>query len=75
MTKKDYTSADIDHLVEIQGHWDAWSIAVLKDGRVINRWAGLEGYEERARITQEYIDRWFTAEPDVALFDIEDEEE
>lgn len=45
----------VDHLVEIRGLGDAWSIAVMKDGTVINRWAGQPGYERRAEQTEAYI--------------------
>jgi hypothetical protein len=46
---------DIDHTIEIRGLYDGWSIAVMKDGTVVNRWAGLAGYERRAAATDEYI--------------------
>lgn len=63
----EYREADIDHLIEIPGIYDGWSIARLKDGRVVNRWAGIDGYEQRAGRVQAYIERWFTDEPSVQL--------
>lgn len=57
-----FTDDEIDHLVQLQVVYDGWSIAVLKDGRRINRWANdegtgpEEGYERRYRMTQEVLD-------------------
>lgn len=54
----------IDHLHEIRGVYDGWSVAVLNDGTMVNRWAndagdGPEpGYERRYAATQEYMDGW-----------------
>lgn len=54
--------ADVAHTIEIPGVYDGWSIAVLKDGTMINRWADTEdptkpaeGYERRYRMTEEAI--------------------
>ena len=33
----------IAHLIEFRGVYDGWSIAVLKDGSLVNRWAGPDG--------------------------------
>lgn len=52
----------IDHLIELDGVYDGWSIAVLKDGTRINRWANAmgdgprEGYERRYSLTQRALD-------------------
>ena len=53
-------SAQIDHLIELRGVYDGWSIARLKDGSLVNRWAdndGVvhEGYERRWRATEDTI--------------------
>ena len=71
-----YRESEIDHVIEIRGIYDGYSITVLKDGTVINRWAGVPGHEERAARTQEYIDRWLTDEPNepLSLFEEEDYE-
>lgn len=48
-------------LVEILGLYDGWSIAVLTDGTLVNRWANddgtaaAEGYERRYAATEKYI--------------------
>lgn len=68
-----YTEAEVDHLIELHGIYDGWSIAVLKDGTKVNRWAGIEGYEARAERTQAYIDKWLTDEPDTPLSIFEEE--
>lgn len=75
---------EVDHLIEITGVYDGWSIAVLKDGTVCNRWgAGFEitrpreGYERRFRATEAYIEKWLTDEPheQFPLFDELDKED
>ena len=56
---------EIDHLVELRGVYDGWSVAVMKDGTKINRWANEPGYERRAAIVDAYLageepnGRWF----------------
>lgn len=56
------TSDEIDHTIQLSDVYDGWSIAVLKDGRVINRWANdegtgpAEGYERRYELTQRTLD-------------------
>lgn len=30
---------NIDHVIEIRGVYDGWSVAVLTDGTWVNRWA------------------------------------
>ncbi len=51
---------DIDYLIELRGVYDGWSIAVLKDGTMLNRWAdedgrALAGYKDRFERTQKAI--------------------
>lgn len=53
-------SKDIGHLIELRGVYDGWSIAVLKDGALVNRWADdngapLDGFERRWAATEEAI--------------------
>ena len=50
----DWAWSDIRHVIEIRGLYDGWSIAVLNDGRVMNRWP--EG-DRRHKPTQDYIER------------------
>lgn len=51
----------IDHLIELRGVYDGWSIAVMTDGTIKNRWAndagdGPEpGYERRWFATEDAI--------------------
>lgn len=53
---------EIDHVIELRGVYDGWSIAVLKDGRMLNRWAndagdGPEpGYERRYELTKKAME-------------------
>ncbi len=52
---------DVDHIIELPDVYDGWSVAVLKDGSVWNRWSNdtedgpLVGYERRYAATQRYI--------------------
>lgn len=53
---------EIDYLIEIRGVYDGWSIAVLKDGTLWNRWANDEqteaypGYKRRYEATRKCIE-------------------
>ena len=52
----------IAHIIELRGVYDGWSIAVLKDGSLVNRWAEPDGtpsagYERRFKATEEAIQR------------------
>ena len=52
--------SDIAYLIEIRGVYDGWSIAVMKDGTMRNRWANddgtpVEGYERHWAATEEYM--------------------
>jgi hypothetical protein len=38
VTARDWTMADVLHVVELSHIYDGWSIAHLRDGRVVNRW-------------------------------------
>lgn len=55
--------ADIDYVIELRGVYDGWSVAVMKDGSRVNRWAG-EG-SRRERWTDAFLagepsnGRWF----------------
>lgn len=46
---------DVDHLIELSGVYDGWSVAVMKDGTRVNRWTGIEGCERRAEIVDAYL--------------------
>lgn len=48
-------------LIEIRGVYDGWSVAVLKDGRIYNRWANSKGWfgESRWIPTEDYINMNF----------------
>lgn len=48
---------DVDHTIELPHIYDGWSIAVLKDGTKVNRWAGQRGYERRAKQVQDVLDQ------------------
>lgn len=56
---------EVTSIIELRGVYDGWSVAVLADGTLHNRWAGIEGYERRAEVTQAFINgeesngRWF----------------
>lgn len=60
------TDSNVEYLIEIQGVYDGWSIAVINEPTYayVNRWATKDdpllaepGYERRFRMTEEYIDR------------------
>lgn len=38
MNERDWGMDDVFMLYEIPGVYDGWSAALLKDGRVVNRW-------------------------------------
>jgi hypothetical protein len=54
-------SPQIDHLIELRGVYDGWSIAVMADGTYENRWANkagdgpAPGYERRWRAAEDAI--------------------
>jgi len=56
--------SQIDYLIELRGVYDGWSVAVLKDGTRVNRWAGTD-YTYRAEVTEAFLNgeqsngRWF----------------
>lgn len=58
-----FTYGDIDYVISLREVYDGWSIAVLKDGTVWNRWQNADGdgptpgYEHRYQATQEYIEK------------------
>lgn len=50
----------IAYLWQLQGVYDGWSVAVMKDGRYINRWGNdtgepIKGYERRWQATDRAI--------------------
>ena len=57
-------ASQIDHLIELRGVYDGWSVAVLKDGTRVNRWAGTQ-YTHRWYVTEAFLNgeesngRWF----------------
>ena len=51
---------EIDRYVEVRGVHDGWSVAVMKDGRMLNRWPP---DDRRHKATQDYIDRAALQEP------------
>lgn len=62
--------AEIDYYIELRGVYDGWSVAVLRDGTRVNRWAEADGmpavgYERRYDITEAFLrgeepkGRWF----------------
>lgn len=54
---QDWTDEDIAYGIELPWIFDGVSVWVLKDGRRINRFAGLRGYGRRAERIQAHIDR------------------
>lgn len=51
----------IDYLIELRGVYDGWSIGVMTDGCLHNRWSddegnALPGYERRYEATERAID-------------------
>lgn len=56
---------DVDHLIELRGVYDGWSVAVMKDGTRVNRWADIWGYPWRREATDAFLrgeepnGRWF----------------
>lgn len=43
---------DIESYIEIRGIYDGWSVAKMKDGRMLNRWPL---YDRRHKPTQAWI--------------------
>lgn len=50
-----WTMDDVEVIFEIQGLYDGWSWAMLKDGSAVNRWP--EG-DRRYQPTEDYIAKW-----------------
>lgn len=50
----DYAPEEVEHLIEIRGVYDGWSVARLKDGRMVNRWPP---EDRRHKPTQDWIDQ------------------
>lgn len=53
---RDWRIEDIHHGIEIRGLYEGIAAWVLNDGRVINRWAGVPGCENRAAEVQDWLD-------------------
>lgn len=47
----------VDHIIELRGVYDGWSVAVLEDGTRFNRWESSPGVPEPG-----YERRWATTE-------------
>lgn len=45
---------DVAYYIEILGLYDGWSVACMKDGRMLNRWPPSD---RRHKPTQDFIDR------------------
>lgn len=61
-------TGQIAHLIELRNVYDGWSIAFMKDGTLVNRWAdddgnALAGYERRFNATAEAIANMQAATP------------
>ena len=50
---------NIDHYISIRGVYDGWSVAVLKDGTMLNRWPP---DDRRHKATQDWIELTTSAE-------------
>lgn len=65
---------EVDHIIELRGVYDGWSVAVLADGTPVNRWSTRDvdgdiipfpGQETRFHITEAFLagepanGRWF----------------
>ncbi|MBJ8342808.1 hypothetical protein JGU71_28350 [Antrihabitans sp. YC3-6] len=58
----DFNHADIDYGIEISEIYDGVAVWVLKDGSLVNRFAGRPGWETRAA----RIDVWITRSREAA---------
>ena len=45
---------EVEYLIEILGYYDGWSVAKMKDGRMLNRWPPSD---HRHKPTQKWIER------------------
>lgn len=52
---RDWTMDDVEMLYEIRGVYDGWSAALLKDGRMVNRWDAAE-YPARHAATKAWME-------------------
>lgn len=65
---------EVQSLIELRGVYDGWSVAVMEDGSMVNRWSikdvdgnviAFPGVERRFETTQSYLrgepaeGRWF----------------
>lgn len=51
-----WAMSDVECLFEDSNIYDGWSAALLKDGRIVNRWPEAD-YPRRHQITEDYIKR------------------
>lgn len=51
-----FNSEEVAYFVELQGVYDGWSIAIMKDGSKVNRW-DKNINPERWKATQDVLDR------------------
>lgn len=49
---------NVDHVIQLQGVYDGWSVEIFRDGTARNRWPS-EDY--RSKRTQEWIDTVWNA--------------
>lgn len=54
MIARDWTYDDVAMFYELTGVYDGWSVAELKDGRLVNRWSA-EDYPRRHAAAAEFI--------------------
>lgn len=52
---------EIDHYIEILGIYDGWSVAKMKDGRLLNRWPP---DDRRHKPTQDWIASFAATHPE-----------
>lgn len=53
-TNRGFLPEDVEVYIEIRGIYDGWSVAKMKDGRMLNRWPP---DDRRHKPVQEWIDR------------------
>ena len=52
---------DGDHLIEIRGVHDGWSVKVMTDGRLFNRWASLNMDDPLIKRRYDLTELWLEA--------------
>lgn len=67
-------TADADVLIEVRGLYDGWSIALMKDGTIVNRWEPgdrrhamaekwILDYKARTNVAGEPLAGWMPHDP------------